>query len=144
MTLPANTLQAQYALIPITPMGKPRPRVRRNGWTFMPREYIAWRDDVALAFGDVALNGPLEVVADFLLPMPASWSNRKRQRMDGVPHAGARPDIDNLLGGLMDALLPHGDGRVVAARARKRWAIAGAIRVVVRAAAGGVVEDFDF
>jgi Holliday junction resolvase RusA-like endonuclease len=39
----------------------------------------------------------------FVMPMPPSWSKKKREQHDGKPHQ-SKPDCDNMLKALMDAL----------------------------------------
>jgi len=66
----------------------------------------------------------------FWIAMPRSWSSKKRSAHVGAPHR-SRPDLDNLLGGTMDAVMPKGDSHVSAlGRIEKRWALAGAIEVL--------------
>lgn len=61
------------------------------------------------------------VSVTFYLEMPSSWSHRKRAEMDGKPHR-SRPDLDNLVGGLMDAVLPEGDSHIsMLSGLRKVW-----------------------
>ncbi len=45
--------------------------------------------------------------------MPDSWSEKKKKAHELTPHR-AKPDLDNLLGGLMDAVLPGGDAHIAA------------------------------
>lgn len=39
----------------------------------------------------------------FVLPMPDSWSKKRKKNMDGKPHMN-RPDLSNLLKALEDAI----------------------------------------
>lgn len=64
----------------------------------------------------------------FHIPMPKSWSAKKRKTMRGMPHQ-QRPDIDNILKGLMDAVLPE-DSHVHGVVAYKTWADTGAIEIL--------------
>lgn len=61
----------------------------------------------------------------FVLPMPASWSAEKRERMIGQPHR-QRPDRDNLEKALADAVWTE-DGLVWDWRASKVWGFSGAL-----------------
>jgi Holliday junction resolvase RusA-like endonuclease len=63
----------------------------------------------------------------FLMPMPVSWSQRKRRRMDGTPHH-QKPDTDNLRKAFADALLCEGCS-VWDMRGRKRWVVERAIEI---------------
>jgi Holliday junction resolvase RusA-like endonuclease len=62
----------------------------------------------------------------FVLAMPDSWSKKKRALLDGQPHR-QKPDIDNLLKFIMDALLPNGDECVHEISARKIWGVEGKV-----------------
>jgi len=65
------------------------------------------------------------MLVEFQLPMPPSWSARKRAELNGKPHQ-QKPDLDNLLKALMDALLPD-DSIVWDIHARKVWGTIGTI-----------------
>lgn len=63
----------------------------------------------------------------FIISMPMSWSDKKWQKHDGTHHTG-KPDLDNLLGGLMDAVCPDGDGHLSHfGSIEKRWGEQGLI-----------------
>ena len=55
----------------------------------------------------------------FVLPMPKSWSKKKRAEMNGKPHQG-KPDLDNLMKSLMDALFED-DTHIWDSRITKLW-----------------------
>lgn len=61
----------------------------------------------------------------FVLPMPKSWSKRKREAMDGRPHQQT-PDKDNLEKALLDALFQD-DCHIWDGRVTKRWGEQGQI-----------------
>jgi len=63
----------------------------------------------------------------FILPMPESWSKKKRQEMDGQPHL-SKPDADNLIKALGDALYADDSGLWHYA-VTKLWGIQGQIRI---------------
>jgi Holliday junction resolvase RusA-like endonuclease len=70
------------------------------------------------------MNGIVDVV--FCIPMPDSWSNKKKAKMNGLPHK-VRPDIDNILKGLMDTLKKE-DGDIWRLKnVEKRYAYKGSI-----------------
>lgn len=84
----------------ITPCPKPR-QTQRDKWKKRPAvlRYRAFADEVRLKI-KVDLEGCCIV---FMLPMPKSWSEKKKAEMLGQPHR-QRPDISNLLKALEDAL----------------------------------------
>jgi len=71
------------------------------------------------------LKNHLEVV--FFLPMPDSWSQKKKELHNGKTHK-SRPDIDNIVKGLMDSLKKE-DGDIWLVKAEKRYAYKGSILI---------------
>lgn len=115
----------------IAPFGKPRPRVTKNG-TFMPKEYQSWRAAVRGEFG-LVYPGPDDVLAlsiTAVVPVYKSWSKRKQRQMIGRD-ARCLPDVDNLAGSVMDAILL--DDRAVGGLTVSRvWGTAGRLHIEVR------------
>ena len=107
----------------ITPVPKPR-MTQRDRWS--KREpvlnYLAFKDECKLK-GVTIPECNYHVI--FVIPMPKSWSNKKRGEMKGKPHQ-QRPDKDNLEKGLLDAVLKE-DCRVWDGRATKIWGETGQI-----------------
>jgi len=118
----APTIDEQGRLVyPITPVPKPRPRVTRNG-TYVPAKYQTFKKTVK-AYGIELPEHGYHVT--FELPMPKSWSKKKRAEMNGQPHQQV-PDKDNLEKALLDAALDN-DSRVWDGRVTKIWAETGSI-----------------
>ena len=90
----------------VAPTPAPR-QVQRDKWKPSPavERYRAFRDEVALKIPDLP-TGFFHAV--FLMPMPPSWSVKKRVRQVGLPHL-QKPDKDNLEKALVDAVYRHGD-----------------------------------
>jgi len=107
----------------ISPMGKPR-MTRADKWKKRPEvlRYRAFCDHVRL-LGVVLPEAGAHVT--FILPMPPSWSNKKRLLHDGLPHQ-AKPDCDNMLKALMDAIYVD-DAHVWDCRVTKIWGETGQI-----------------
>lgn len=61
----------------------------------------------------------------YLIPMPDSWSEKKKQRMNGLP-CKVKPDTDNITKGIKDALKKN-DSDIWWEKAEKRWAYNGSI-----------------
>lgn len=110
-------------IYPIVPMGKPR-MTRADKWKKRPEvmRYRAFCDEVRLR-GVVLPESGAHVT--FVLPMPVSWSKKKRQQQNGQPHQ-AKPDCDNMLKALMDALYAD-DAHVWDCRITKVWGEVGQI-----------------
>lgn len=101
----------------ITPLGKPR-MTRKDRWA--KREpvirYRAFCDECRLRGVQLPEAG---AHVTFVLPMPPSWSQKKRAAMNGQPHQ-QKPDSDNLAKSLLDALFGD-DAHVWDLRVTKRW-----------------------
>jgi Holliday junction resolvase RusA-like endonuclease len=69
------------------------------------------------------LKKTVEVV--FLIPMPDTWSAKKKEQMNGMPHE-TTPDTDNLVKALKDTLRSQ-DSDIWWEKAEKRWAYRGSI-----------------
>jgi Holliday junction resolvase RusA-like endonuclease len=59
----------------------------------------------------------------FYIEMPASWSKYKKSQMEGKQHR-QRPDLDNLVGGLMDAIMPDSDSHISMLSSIRPYAVA--------------------
>lgn len=84
----------------IRPTPAPR-QVRSDAWnpSKSVQRYRAFRDEVRAR--EVWAPEPGDLLV-FLMPMPRSWSRRKRDEHDGMPHL-PKPDADNLAKALLDA-----------------------------------------
>ena len=87
--------------------------------------YWEYKDDIKNWALQNNFNLGNEIYCIFLIPMPKSWSTKKKADMLGKHHQ-QRPDIDNLLKGLMDALLEE-DSHIHSVYAKKVWSDKGAI-----------------
>ena len=116
-------------VIDIVPIPKPR-MTRRDKWAKRKCvvKYFAFSDELNLKMpGLIDLNG---YTLTFGLPMPKSWSEKKRLRMDGKPHT-QRPDIDNICKGIFDALYLE-DSHIHEIALKKVWARNGFILFEVK------------
>ena len=109
---------------PITPCPAPR-MTRRDAWAKRPAvlRYFAFRDEVRLH--GVTIPDRVRIV--FVLPMPASWSQKKRAAMDGEPHT-VRPDLDNFCKAALDSVFDD-DAHINEIHARKVWGEVGQIHI---------------
>lgn len=84
----------------ITPCPKPR-QTRSDKWKKRPAvvRYRKFCDQIRAA-GVQLHNGSMIF---FRIPMPKSWSKKKRSEMAGKPHQ-QKPDLDNLIKALIDAV----------------------------------------
>jgi len=90
----------------IDPVAKPR-MVRSDKWKKRPvtDHYWAFKDLLRLQankYGLKTLPESIEYLI-FVIPMPESWSQKKKVAYEGKPHK-QRPDLDNCLKSLQDCL----------------------------------------
>jgi Holliday junction resolvase RusA-like endonuclease len=114
--------------IEIDPVAKPR-QTRSDRWKKRPvvLRYRAFADQLRQA----CLRGKFfpsnELSMEFYLPMPKSWSKKRKIEMLGQPSQG-RKDVDNLVKSVLDALFAE-DCTVWNISAKKYWAETGSIRL---------------
>ncbi len=86
---------------PVDPCPKPR-MTRRDKWSKRPcvMRYRAFCDEVRIRGVKLPDHG---ASIQFVIPMPKSWSAKKRAAMLGQPHTST-PDLDNYLKALSDAV----------------------------------------
>jgi Holliday junction resolvase RusA-like endonuclease len=115
------------------PVAKGRPRMTQRGFVYTPaatRKFEAHgRLSAQLAMdGRPPLEGPvrLELLAE--LPIPASWSQKKRaSAVTGDVLPISRPDLDNYLKSGLDSIneiVIRDDSQIVEVSARKRYGVA--------------------
>ena len=103
----------------INPIGKPR-MTQRDKWAKRPcvMRYRAFADELRDKVGMMP-DDPSAIRLSIYIPMPKSWSKKKRDQMSGQPHR-QKPDIDNICKAVMDSLLKDDSG-IYAITARKVW-----------------------
>lgn len=115
--------------IHMSPLSKPR-QTRSDVWRKRPvvLKWRAWADEIRLACRYEEFVPSDELVMEFYIPMPKSWSKKKRAEFVGKPHTQNRLDIDNLCKAVMDALIKK-DGCVHYLKAKKFWSEEGMIKL---------------
>lgn len=116
----------------IEPMQAPR-MTRADAWKKRPvvLKYRAFRDEVQRLMKGTPLKEIDSLIADFYIPMPPSWSKKKRLAMAGMPHQ-QKPDVDNFIKGLLDSIFRDGDDcKVYQVRCRKFWGVEGKIEITI-------------
>lgn len=112
----------------ISPISKPR-MTRSDKWKKRPcvMQYRAFKDECRLK--KVALpDGGFHV--HFVLPMPESWSQKRKFETCGSQHDG-KPDLDNLVKALFDALYGD-DAHLSDFTATKWWGYCGSMAIYPR------------
>ena len=108
----------------ITPCPAPR-QTQSDRWKKRPcvLRYRAFRDEVRLK--NVVIENGCHIT--FFMPMPQSWSKKKKLEHTGAPHQ-AKPDLDNILKAILDAIFED-DAHIYKLSAEKLWAEKGGIQV---------------
>lgn len=111
---PVHTL-----FLDIEPVAAPR-MTKRDKWKKRDSvlRYFAFRDYVRLVMPEgFDIN---DCSIRFVVPMPQSWSKKKRAAHNGMAHT-SRPDLDNFLKGLLDAIYGEDSHIHSLARVDKIW-----------------------
>jgi Holliday junction resolvase RusA-like endonuclease len=144
------------------PVAKGRPRMTRRGFAYTPaatRKYEAHgRLAAQLAMGGRApISVPVRAEISIDLPVPASWSGKKRDAaLRGDVRPTSRPDADNYVKAALDAvneIVVTDDSLVVELVAAKRYAATPQLQITImplaalpaqgRAAAWPMRKSFD-
>lgn len=125
-------------LLDFTPVGKGRPRFSRNGHAYTPgstRDYeSAIRTAWVLQNGAKPHAGAVVVSCEFCFAVPVSWSKKRRESALAGGEMVKKPDCDNLIKAVLDALngvAYFDDCQVQAVAATKCYAERAAVRVWV-------------
>ena len=92
-------------VVDLVPMPAPRPRFSKNG-TYNNSKYTNYKSAFLLKAkqqNKKFLTGALRLEVLFVMPIPKSWSKKKRLASVGQPHI-CKPDTDNLVKSMLDAL----------------------------------------
>lgn len=108
---PKNKLTADgqevlpYITLNINPVAKPR-MTQSDKWKKRPAttKYWKFKDDLKLLCFIARWMPKEDLDVKFVIPMPESWSEKKKVKMEGEPHKQT-PDLDNLIKAFKDALL---------------------------------------
>ena len=127
--------------VPGKPVPKARPRVTKKGYAYTPRTTQVFEQAVKLAWRKSRATHPfpegvpLSMEITFNFAPPKSWSKKRRAEViEKGMCPTCRPDLDNLMKGVADALnglAYKDDGQIVAAVIRKKYARKAHTRVVL-------------
>lgn len=112
-------LRVYHFSVPGEPMGKPR-MTQRDVWQKRPvvLRYRAYCDCIRFHAKQIPKR-PVSLQIRAYLPMPPSWSERKRQAFEGAVHR-QKPDYDNIAKAVGDALFQD-DSLIVCGSCTKFW-----------------------
>lgn len=110
---------------PLTPVPKPR-MTQRDRWAKRPvvLKYFKFCDELRAMDCELPESG---AKITFQMPMPKTWSKKKRAEMLGQPHR-QRPDVDNMLKALQDAVHEE-DSHIWNVEITKLWSNNGSIDI---------------
>lgn len=111
-------------IIEVDPVPKPR-MTRSDKWKKRPCVVRYWEYKDKLRASGVKIGDSIDIT--FYIPMPKSWSPKKKKNHYLEPHK-QKPDIDNLLKAFMDCILDE-DESVFIVKAMKLWDYRGALVV---------------
>ena len=130
-------LTREYYIFDIVPMGGVR-MTKSDTWKLNPNhpdplkrqrpavtKYFAFKTLLLLQANQMEYTLGKHLEAVYLIPMPASWSNKKKERMNRLP-CETKPDTDNITKAVKDTLKKN-DAEVWWEKAEKRWAYKGSI-----------------
>lgn len=109
----------------ITPVPKPR-MTKRDQWAKRAcvTRYFDFKDQVRAAGLSIPETGCRII---FVMPMPKSWSRKKKAQMMGMPHKQT-PDTDNMVKAVLDAVHQQ-DSQIYHVEGLKFWGEVGHILV---------------
>ena len=123
-------MESMKFIIHAVPKPKGRPRVTRSGHAFTPKATREYEQLIVSEWekqwgGIEPIKNPIAVRVMFYMPIPKATSNKARERMAaGLEVPAKKPDIDNLLKAVLDALngkAYHDDNQIVDISAEKRY-----------------------
>lgn len=119
-------LKAKIVKYNITPTPAPR-QTRSDTWNPRPcvLRYRAFKDEVR----SKRVKYDVGQSITFHMPMPPSWSKKKKIAHNGQPHT-CKPDIDNILKSLFDSLYKDDSHIWHMGEVKKIWAFEGAIEII--------------
>lgn len=127
----------RFYLFDVIPIGAPR-MTQSDKWKTNPNhldpqkrqrkivtQYFAFKTLLQLQSKELNFELGNTLDAVYLIPMPNSWSNKKKERMNGMP-CEVKPDTDNITKAIKDTLRKN-DSDIWYEKAEKRWAYHGSI-----------------
>lgn len=92
--------------IPLPPMGAVRTTQKQKYVDERAKKYFTYKHHIAFLTKQhlkVPTKNPVLVDLTFYMPIPNSWSKKKKEYYNGKIHK-SKPDIDNLIKGVFDSL----------------------------------------
>ncbi|MGQ3671817.1 RusA family crossover junction endodeoxyribonuclease [Xanthobacter sp. TB0136] len=124
--------------LPGVPRGKARPRLSGRG-VYSDKKSAAFETDLGWAAkaamaGRDMLEGPLHVDIAAYMPVPVSWSKKKKaDALAWKIFPTGKPDLDNIIKGIdgLNKIVFRDDAQIVSTTARKVYAADPSLTIVV-------------
>ena len=115
---------SQEMCLNIIPVAKPR-MTQADKWKkrLVVLQYWTYRDEIFYGALSQGYRPSFELMMEFEMPIPKSWPESKKKKMNGQPHQQT-PDIDNLEKAILDSLFDD-DKKVHKVMATKIWSYKG-------------------
>lgn len=125
-------LKREFYSFDILPMPKPR-MTQKDKWAKrdVVVQYFGFKDILRIQAKKMGFSIDNTIESVFFVPMPSSWSKKKKELMNGMP-CKVRPDVDNLVKAFMDSLGNNNgqdDNVIWKDNSEKRWAYHGSILI---------------
>lgn len=99
--------ESPKVFLPVAPMPYVRTTGRQKFVDERYKKYAAYKEHVGMLAAHyidyIDKGNAIEVELTFHMPIPASWSKKKKEEHEGRPHINT-PDVDNLVKGFFDAV----------------------------------------
>ena len=137
-------------IIPGKPMGKQRPRILKTGIAYTPKQTVNYETFVKMLYlekyaGVKPFEGPVAVEIVALYQIPRSANKRRKEAMRrGAIKPTVRPDVDNILKIVTDALNGVAyldDKQIIECSVNKCYAEAPAVLVTISELNAGVADS---
>lgn len=122
-------MQKRTFVIEGQPQGKGRPRFTRQGHAFTPQKTKDYENLIAQSFkaaGGKVLEGYVAISIDAFYKIPKATTKKNRELIEqGVLKPAVKPDIDNVIKAVLDALnglAYNDDNQVIKVKAEKHYA----------------------
>lgn len=131
----------EYYILDVVPMGAPR-MTKSDTWKVNPNhidpkkrqrvcvtKYFEFKNKIKAQAKKINFELGKYFEAVYLIPMPNSWSEKKKEKMNRMPNE-SKPDTDNITKAIKDTLREK-DADIWYECAQKRWAYKGSIIIYV-------------
>ena len=135
------TEQSIYFIVPGDVVPKQRPRFTSSGHAYTPKKTHDYEAKVKSAYlteypaGMAFKEGPIEIVLNVYFQIPQSFSKKKQEDLLLHHYPTKRPDSDNLLKSVCDALngvAYTDDSQIVMATVNKIWSESSKAEITIR------------